>query len=116
MSHAARRLNRATLGRQLLLGREPPAEGRDESVQRLVRRYLEAFGPATAADVAQFSLLTRSVARDALRGLAGELEGPDGAGLFDVPGGAAPGRGHPRSPGCCPCGTASCSPTPTAAG
>jgi hypothetical protein len=78
-----------------------PPERRDESVQRLVRRYLEAFGPASAADVAQFTLLTRSVARDALRALAGELEeleGPDGAQLFDVPGAPLPAEDIPAPP------------------
>lgn len=77
------------------------AERHQESVRRLVRRYLEGFGPASAADVAQFTLLTRSVAREALRGMAGELEelqGPDGSELFDVPGAALPAEDTPAPP------------------
>lgn len=78
-----------------------PAEHRDESVRRLVRRYLKGFGPASVPDVAQFTLLTRSVARDALRALAGEVEtlaGPDGAELFDVPGASLPAEETPAPP------------------
>jgi Winged helix DNA-binding domain len=78
-----------------------PAGRRDDAVARLVRRYLEAFGPATVADVAQFTLLTRALARDALGGLAGELEqleGPDGTELFDVSGGARPAEDTPAPP------------------
>ena len=69
---------------------------RDESIRCLVRRYLEGFGPASVADVARFTMLTRAVARDALRSLAGELEqmdGPDGSELFDVAGAALPAEG-----------------------
>jgi hypothetical protein len=78
-----------------------PPEDQDASIQWLLRRYLEAFGPATAADFAQFTLLTRAVARDALGALAGELErleGPDGAELFDVPGGPLPAEDTPAPP------------------
>ena len=73
-----------------------PARGTpDESLRQLVRRYLEGFGPASAADFAQFTLHTRSAARTALQALAGTetlttLEGPDGAELFDVPGAPLP--------------------------
>jgi winged helix DNA-binding protein len=65
----------------------------DESVQRLVLRYLEGFGPASVADFAQFTMLRRPVTQEALRALGGkveELEGPDGTRLFDVPGGRLP--------------------------
>jgi hypothetical protein len=78
-----------------------PEERRDESVRWLVRRYLEAFGPASVADVAQFSLLTRAVARDALASLAGELEeleGPDGTRLLDLPGAPRPAEDTPAPP------------------
>ncbi len=77
MGLTLRQLNRATLARQLLLRRE-----------RLARRYLEGFGPATPQDLAQFTLLKRSVASDALRAMADTLEtveGPDGVELFDIP-------------------------------
>jgi len=85
----------------LAAGIQLPPERRDECVQRLVRRYLEAFGPASAADVAQFTWLTRSVVRDALRALVGELAklgGPDGAALFDVPGAPLPAEDTPAPP------------------
>jgi hypothetical protein len=68
------------------------SESHDQSVQRLVLRYLEGFGPASVRDVAQFTLLRQPLLRHALRGLAGkveELEGPDGT-LFDVPGSPIP--------------------------
>jgi hypothetical protein len=67
----------------------------------LVRRYLEGFGPATVADVAQFALVQRSRARDALTAMAGVLQrhtGPDGAELFDVPGGLFPPEETPAPP------------------
>jgi hypothetical protein len=70
-----------------------PASEHHASVRRLIRRYLEGFGPASVPDVAQFTLLQRSVVRDALRLMTGELDemdGPDGARLFDVPGGPLP--------------------------
>lgn len=60
-----------------------------EALQTLVLRYLSAFGPASMADVAQFSVINRGFARDAVRALADgleRLEGPDGAELYDVPG------------------------------
>jgi Winged helix DNA-binding domain len=95
-----------------------PPERADESVRWLVRRYLEGFGPASVRDVAQFTLLRRPVVRDTLIAMAGDverLEGPDGAELFDAPGSPSRPRTPPRPRGCCPCGTAPCSPSPTAA-
>ena len=73
-------------------------DGGQTCVQYLARRYLEGFGPASAADLAQFTLLTRSAARDALDAMAGQLErreGPDGRVLFDVPGAPLPGEDTP---------------------
>jgi len=71
-----------------------PGHGSPESsVRWLALRYLEAFGPASAADFAQFTMLRRPVAHGALRDLAGaveELEGPDGVTLFDAPRGLLP--------------------------
>jgi hypothetical protein len=78
-----------------------PPEHWAASVRWLLRRYLEAFGPATAADFAQFTMLTRAVARDALGALGGELErleGPDGSELFDVPGAPLPAEDTPAPP------------------
>lgn len=63
------------------------------SLRRLVVRYLEGFGPASVADVAQFALVQRSRARTALAELGGDLErleGPGGEELFDLPGAPRP--------------------------
>lgn len=63
------------------------------ALQQLIWRYLEGFGPASAADFAQFALQRQAEIRPALAGMADRLvtvEGPDGAQLFDVPGGAIP--------------------------
>ena len=71
------------------------------SLQWLARRYLEGFGPASVQDVAQFAMVQRSRAREALQSLAGtveSLEGPDGAELFDVPGGLLPPEDSPAPP------------------
>ena len=73
----------------------------DESVQRLVLRYLEGFGPASVADFAQFTLLRRPVTLQALEALGDkvvELEGPDAARLFDVPGAPLPAEDLPAPP------------------
>jgi hypothetical protein len=79
----------------------PRRESVDESVQRLVLRYLEGFGPASVADFAQFTMLRRPVTQQALRALADKveaLEGPDGSTLFDVPGGLRPAEETPAPP------------------
>jgi winged helix DNA-binding protein len=71
----------------------PPTGDPAESVQRLVWRYLEGFGPATAADVAQFTFLRRPSVTAALAALDDYLDhlaGPDGATYYDVPGGVRP--------------------------
>jgi Winged helix DNA-binding domain len=78
-----------------------PPERRDESVRWLVRRCLEGFGPASVPDIAQFTLLKRSVVRDALRAPGDgvvELPGPDGTELFDVPGAPLPEEDTPAPP------------------
>lgn len=76
-------------------GPRPPA------LRHLVERYLRAFGPATVADVAQFTLLTRSSVREAVADLGEEVvrhEGPDGAELLDVAGATVPGGDEPAPP------------------
>lgn len=72
-----------------------PADRSDEAVVHLARRYLAGFGPATALDLTQFSLLGRPVSRQALAALEDELvhlEGPDGEDLVDL-------ADAPRPPG-----------------
>lgn len=72
--------------------KQPPAS-HEESVQRLLLRYLQGFGPATVQDCSQFTFLTRPVVLTALWALADQLQswpGPSGARLFDVPGGPLP--------------------------
>src|SRR5688572_20236527 len=73
-------------------------ESPDESVQRLVLRYLEAFGPASVRDFGQFTILRRAVTVLALKALGDEvekLEGPDGATLFDIREGQRPAEDTP---------------------
>ncbi|MES2208872.1 MAG: winged helix DNA-binding domain-containing protein [Chloroflexota bacterium] len=59
----------------------------------LVRRYLEAFGPATAQDIAQFGMLYAGVVRGGIEGLGDELVTLDGPGRtpwYDVSGAPLP--------------------------
>jgi hypothetical protein len=74
----------------------PPSH--DDAVRRLVRRYLEGFGPASAQDVARFTLLRQAVVRDALSALGDDirrLESSGGATLFDAPGAPLPAEDTP---------------------
>ncbi|MBW3620432.1 MAG: winged helix DNA-binding domain-containing protein [Actinobacteria bacterium] len=69
-----------------------------QALRRLVRRYLEGFGPASAEDIARFTLQRRTVVRETLRAMADELttvEGPGGVELADVPGGELPDEDTP---------------------
>lgn len=81
----------------------PPADP-EAALRVLARRYLEGFGPASAADLAQFGMLQpRARVRDALASLVAEgaavrLPGPDGAELFDVAGGLMPPEEAPAPP------------------
>jgi Winged helix DNA-binding domain len=71
------------------------------ALQTLIRRYLEGFGPASIADMAQFATVQRSRAKAAVQALAGELErleGPGGAVLYDVPGAPRPAGDTPAPP------------------
>lgn len=72
---------------------KPLAGERSTHLERLALRYLEGFGPASVADLSQFTLLTRAVVRETLQSLGDRvrrLEGPGGVTLFDVPLGAIP--------------------------
>jgi hypothetical protein len=63
------------------------------ATRTLIRRYLEAFGPATLADMCQFALMYKSWLRPVLDSMADELvrlEGPTREPLFDVPGATLP--------------------------
>ncbi len=67
----------------------------EASVRTLVARYLRGFGPATVQDVAQFTLLRRTVIRAAVAALGDEvvrLDGPDGTELIDVADAVIPGE------------------------
>ncbi|MBA2718091.1 MAG: winged helix DNA-binding domain-containing protein [Chloroflexi bacterium] len=78
-----------------------PSPEPDEAVQHLLMRYLEGFGPATAADFAQATILRRPVVMNALRSLADKvqvLDGLGGATLFDVPGSLIPAEDSPAPP------------------
>lgn len=70
----------------------------DESLQRLAVRYLQGFGPASVADLAQFAMVQRGRARKALQSRQDELEqveGADGTVLYDVAGAARPEEDTP---------------------
>lgn len=72
-----------------------------ESLQKLVLRYLAGFGPASVADIAQFAMIQRVRAREALKALDGNLErleGPNGEELFDIPGAPLPDEEVPAPP------------------
>jgi hypothetical protein len=70
-------------------------------LQTLVVRYLEGFGPASVADVAQFAMVLRARVKAAVQALAGDLEqmkGPNGETLFDIPGALRPDEATPAPP------------------
>jgi Winged helix DNA-binding domain len=73
------------------------------ALQTLVKRYLEGFGPASVADVAQFALVQQARVREALKALSGSgelerLEGPDGVALYELPGTPHPAADTPAPP------------------
>ena len=76
----------------------PTEDDWDAALQVLVRRYLEGVRPRLGRDIAQFALSYKPPVRGgtARRSPTSSsvVEGPDGTELYDVPGGARPGRGH----------------------
>ena len=71
------------------------------SLQNLIRRYLEGFGPASVADMAQFALVQRTRARAAVHALGDQveqLEGPNGTVMYDIPGAPRPAEDTPAPP------------------
>lgn len=74
----------------------------DAALAVLVRRYLEAFGPATVPDVGQFAMVQRGRVKRALElpALADIVRtpGPDGRELLDIPGGEIIDAGAPAPP------------------
>src|SRR5690606_36917920 len=76
----------------------PRLEPWEEAAGLMLRRYLEAFGPATLADFARFTLLTREMVREAVAAAGDGLvryRGPGGAELHDGPGAPLPGEDVP---------------------
>ena len=72
-----------------------------EAMPGLVRRYLEAFGPASTGDIAQFGMLNAPLVRAAVASLDGELvtsRDERGTELLDVHGGLLPGGDVPAPP------------------
>lgn len=73
----------------------------DESLVTLVERYLEGFGPASVADVAQFAMVQRYRVKAAVRALGDRLKrlrGPKGEELLDVLDGRIPDGTTPAPP------------------
>ncbi|MFJ3585560.1 winged helix DNA-binding domain-containing protein [Streptomyces sp. NPDC090127] len=76
-------------------------ETSDAALRTLLLRYLEGFGPASAADIAQFALVQRARVRTALATLTDDLErveGPAGEDLFDLPDAPRPDEETPAPP------------------
>ena len=69
------------------------ADDERAATAELVRRYLDGFGPATIADLSQFTILKRSTLREVVESMADvvTVAGPDGVQLVD-------GNGADRRP------------------
>ncbi|MFF5370948.1 winged helix DNA-binding domain-containing protein [Streptomyces sp. NPDC013187] len=82
----------------------PAPRGREvvpEALCHLVLRCLEGFGPASVADIAQFTMVPRAPVRQALAALGDgveQLRGPEGILLYDVPGAWRPPADTPAPP------------------
>jgi hypothetical protein len=79
-----------------------PFDGdRAPAMAALLRRYLEAFGPASLADFSQFTMMPQAPIKDGAALLADELvthQGPDGKPLLDVRSGSLPREDAPAPP------------------
>ena len=79
-----------------------PLEGeRPPALAILLRRYLEAFGPASAADFNQFTWVPQPPIKKALEVLTDELvthDGPGGKILYDLADGKVPAEDTPAPP------------------
>lgn len=82
----------------------PPPHDRPDpegALATLIRRYLEGFGPASVADVAQFAMITRARVKAAVESMGDGLVRVPGSGgkhLLDVPGGLLPDEDVPAPP------------------
>lgn len=77
------------------LGRPPAADG-ERAREALAVRYLAAFGPATAADVREWSGVPEwKAVLERLRERLVAVEGPDGKELLDLPDAPRPGGDVP---------------------
>jgi hypothetical protein len=71
------------------------------SMRQFVLRFVEAFGPVSVKDIAQFSTIYVPPVREAVAALGDTLtthQGPDGSTLLDVPGGLLPAEDAPAPP------------------
>lgn len=77
-------------------------EAAAEGLRTLIRRYLQGFGPATVADMAQFALIPQRRIRTALPAMTEELETlhatDTGQTLYDIPGAPRPPEDTPAPP------------------
>ena len=80
---------------------DPPRPAHEEALGRLLWRYLEAFGPATAKDFGQFAMQRKPSVDTALQQVGDRLvhhEGPNGEPLLDVAHGAIATGDEPAPP------------------
>ncbi|MFF7386994.1 winged helix DNA-binding domain-containing protein [Streptomyces scabiei] len=77
-------------------------EAAAEGLRTLIRRYLQGFGPATVADMAQFALIQQRRIKTALSAMPEELETlhatDTGQTLYDIPGAPRPPEDTPAPP------------------
>jgi hypothetical protein len=77
----------------------PPAEDPQAALVHLARRYLAAFGPASAADLATWAGMTRREVQPALEALEPvRFRAEDGTALLDLPDAPRPPADAPAPP------------------